>query len=164
MALIRISELWTYRACSKCHEVLHTDFFAKNIKTKSGFAYHCKSCKRLYGQYQDKKQPYRRSPKGRYIYSKHAAKTRNIEFSLTRQEYISVVGSASCFYCQGSLPVTGSGLDRVDSSVGYTKNNVVPCCGRCNWTKGDRWTFAQFCEFIPILRKLKKEELSGAGI
>ena len=30
-----------------------------------------------------------------------------------------------------------SGVDRIDSSKGYTKDNVVPCCGKCNRMKGD---------------------------
>jgi hypothetical protein len=30
-----------------------------------------------------------------------------------------------------------NGLDRVDSSLGYLETNVVPCCWRCNYAKGD---------------------------
>ncbi len=28
-----------------------------------------------------------------------------------------------------------SGIDRVDSSVGYSMNNCIPCCKVCNWSK-----------------------------
>ena len=31
-----------------------------------------------------------------------------------------------------------NGLDRLDSSRNHSKDNVVPCCKRCNWTKGSR--------------------------
>ena len=31
-----------------------------------------------------------------------------------------------------------NGIDRVDNSLGYTKANVVPCCGECNEGKMDR--------------------------
>lgn len=30
-----------------------------------------------------------------------------------------------------------TGLDRVNSSVGYTSDNVTPCCGKCNLAKRD---------------------------
>ncbi len=30
-----------------------------------------------------------------------------------------------------------NGVDRIDSSLGYTINNSVPCCYRCNWMKTD---------------------------
>jgi hypothetical protein len=33
--------------------------------------------------------------------------------------------------------ITFTGLDRVDSSVGYTPDNIVPCCWPCNWAKSD---------------------------
>jgi hypothetical protein len=32
----------------------------------------------------------------------------------------------------------GHGIDRVDSSGGYTSGNVVGCCARCNFVKHDR--------------------------
>jgi len=32
---------------------------------------------------------------------------------------------------------TYNGLDRIDSAKGHTLDNVVPCCARCNWMKGD---------------------------
>ena len=28
-----------------------------------------------------------------------------------------------------------SGIDRIDSNIGYIKNNVVPCCNKCNTAK-----------------------------
>jgi 5-methylcytosine-specific restriction endonuclease McrA len=53
---------------------------------------------------------------------------------------------APCHYC-GLPPYTVShrkkdqafvytGIDRVDNEKGYTPDNVVPCCGVCNFMKG----------------------------
>ena len=40
-----------------------------------------------------------------------------------------------CRYCgETSLRMT---LDRVDNSQGHTRDNVVPCCIRCNYLRGD---------------------------
>jgi hypothetical protein len=30
-----------------------------------------------------------------------------------------------------------NGLDRIDSSKGYSENNVVPCCWKCNRSKAN---------------------------
>ena len=68
-----------------------------------------------------------------------------------------VLSQQDCFYC-GSPPsnrrnavcdrnsefrkINGvfvySGLDRVDNTIGHTKNNVVPCCFDCNIAKLER--------------------------
>ena len=33
-----------------------------------------------------------------------------------------------------------NGIDRVDSNIGYTNENSVPCCKTCNFAKNDLWT------------------------
>jgi hypothetical protein len=38
-----------------------------------------------------------------------------------------------CHYCGENR--TNNGIDRVDSSLGYFKNNIVPCCKQCNFGK-----------------------------
>jgi hypothetical protein len=87
-----------------------------------------------------------------YIYG---AQTRTIEFSLSVEEFRSIT-SLPCFYCN-KLPSQISrasskkhtaeavknseyiynGIDRVDNKLGYTADNVVPCCKRCNDVKND---------------------------
>lgn len=93
-----------------------------------------------------------------------SAKKRSIQVELTMEEF-SVVTSADCFYCWGSLPFAGYGLDRKDSSGGYTLENVVPCCKICNRIKSDILTSRQMFEmrdhlaqrrFDAILRSMKR--------
>ena len=38
-----------------------------------------------------------------------------------------------CYYCDGR----GGGIDRVDNRLGYTLDNSVSCCRRCNMMKSD---------------------------
>lgn len=79
---------------------------------------------------------------------KSDAKKSNREFSLTIDEFISIVNS-DCYYC-GTPPFQDrgnktksvikplNGIDRVDNTRGYTSDNVVPCCVYCNKAKLDR--------------------------
>jgi len=82
------------------------------------------------------------------------ANNRNIGFDLTIEEFKDIT-SKECFYCgekpnffSGEPAITKTmrnhtlyrynGIDRVDSSRGYEKNNIVPCCKWCNLAKGNK--------------------------
>ena len=58
------------------------------------------------------------------------AKGKGLEMSLTVLEFEFMITS-ECYYCGGS----GGGIDRIDSSLGYTTNNTRPCCFQCNLMK-----------------------------
>lgn len=75
------------------------------------------------------------------------AKSRGHAFELDDETFDALIQSP-CTYCgrpprnrasswrRNSIKVY-SGIDRVDSSKGYTKENSVACCGRCNRWKSD---------------------------
>jgi len=78
---------------------------------------------------------------------KRGAKERHLSWNLTDDE-IKYITKLPCFYC-GSVPkrtfrvrkgTNGNyiynGIDRVDNSKGYTLENCVPCCRKCNRDKG----------------------------
>jgi hypothetical protein len=94
--------------------------------------------------------------KFRFTSYKAAAKRRGIEFSLTRDEFISYWGKP-CSYCGDSVDKIG--LDRIDSDRGYFVDNVVPCCILCNWVKMRRSAI----DFISHCRRVA-EHSSVAGI
>lgn len=95
-------------------------------------------------KYQDK---YTRKPDTRYIKFLSSCKSRGIECTLSKEEFIGMIGK-KCTYCYEDVTVEcGSGLDRIDSSRGYTSDNVVPCCRRCNVAKNDM-NLEQFKDFI----------------
>ena len=75
---------------------------------------------------------YHQSAKGRFSLTKNGALRRDIPFKLTLEQFSSFEG-AKCRYC-GDL-LSNIGLDRIDSSGGYTIDNVVPCCAICNTMK-----------------------------
>jgi hypothetical protein len=87
------------------------------------------------------------------------AVSRGLDFSITLEEFAAISGQ-NCAYCN-SPPrtrkyrirlITFNGVDRLDSSSGYTSGNVVPCCKRCNIAKLDS-TVAEFAEWIDAVAK-----------
>jgi hypothetical protein len=77
----------------------------------------------------------------------HGAKKRKLQFNLTDSEIDALIMS-NCSYCgfepnqcytlkdRNNYQFYYNGIDRIDSSVGYEPNNVVPCCKTCNFAKG----------------------------
>ncbi len=71
-----------------------------------------------------------------------SAKRRGIEFSLSKDDVEKLVTS-QCFYCSADPSNTikrprindvfyYNGIDRIIASRGYTLDNCVPCCWKCN--------------------------------
>ena len=76
---------------------------------------------------------------------KRDAKRRGLSFDLTETQFRSLV-LRPCFYCGAApsqkgarkfreAPFIYNGIDRVDNGEGYGIENVVPCCGVCNYLK-----------------------------
>jgi hypothetical protein len=78
-----------------------------------------------------------------YKYYKANADRRKISFELSPEDFLPLLYEP-CYYCgdkqtnevmrHGDL-FKYNGLDRVDNSKGYLKDNVVPCCKTCNKMK-----------------------------
>lgn len=66
-------------------------------------------------------------------------KKKNFKLSLTFEDYLELVKDKTCFYCHERIS-SGVGLDRLRNKAGYTYDNVVPCCGRCNRLRGNLLT------------------------
>ena len=70
-------------------------------------------------------------------YKRHARK-KGVPWELTDEEVWELITS-DCHYC-GAPPSRGyagktNGIDAVDNNEGYTVDNTVPCCKRCNKAK-----------------------------
>lgn len=72
-----------------------------------------------------------------------------------------ILSQMNCFYCNSvplnltTEPVSKqsffyNGLDRINSSIGYYINNILPCCKNCNWMKHVR-SINDFNEWITII-------------
>lgn len=94
-----------------------------------------KSCKHCINDLQreiayNKYHKLRKYRKIKSIY-KSGAKVRNIPFNLSLDDVIKLIDS-ECYYC-GDL--NSKGIDRIDNTKGYTKDNCVSCCKFCNIMK-----------------------------
>ena len=97
-----------------------------------------------------------------YNYKNRAIK-KGREFSLTEDHFRQLITS-DCHYC-GDPPSNKAfnskfpddkfiynGIDRKDSKLGYTIDNVVACCGNCNYAKSDL-TQEEFFELVNKIHK-----------
>jgi hypothetical protein len=79
---------------------------------------------------------------------KSTAKAKKLPMTLSK-EYVEKLVQSHCFYCNEKFTVP-IGLDRIDSSLGYIENNVVPCCSTCNRMKLN----LDLSEFITHINKI----------
>lgn len=90
------------------------------------------------------------------------AKIRDLSVGFDKETYATLVAGRACHYCGGSLPETGGGLDRKNSSVGYSVENCVPCCRNCNSIRGaDLISYKEMLEVAKLLRKLRTKTDAG---
>ena len=125
-----------------------------------------KSCRCLLGE----KRPKNTAFNMLYSRYKRSSFRRKLEFTLSKSEFTAIV-TQNCHYCgafptQKSLAKSGkyaakdlflyNGIDRINSLVGYTIENIVPCCGICNRAKYTM-SYEDFKNWINSLSLLSKK-------
>lgn len=95
-------------------------------------------------------------PNRRFSLNKHEAIKLGKTWELTEDQYYLLI-KQPCFYCGLALNSSvRSGLDRVDNTLGYIIDNVVPCCVECNVAKSDLFSYNEMKQFIgPAIRAVK---------
>lgn len=73
----------------------------------------------------------------------------NIDFD---SKYYNYLLSMPCYYCHNLFENGCRGIDRLNSSLHYTKNNSVPCCKTCNLLKNSL-TLKEFQDKITFIYK-----------
>jgi hypothetical protein len=113
-------------------------------------------------KHKDTHKKYHATVKGRYSYLKNSLKRygKVLECTITLEQYEKLIEN-SCYYCSGPLfhSAYGAGLDRIDNSLGYHVNNVLPCCGECNKLRSNRLSVSETVEVIKLLKKFRKTDL-----
>ena len=93
----------------------------------------------------------------------HAAREHpELDHTLTYEEFLTFVNDLSCHCCESAVEFVARNingkrairynLDRKDNGRGYCADNLVVCCKRCNYTKGDRFTYEQFVQIGKVIR------------
>ena len=88
-------------------------------------------------------------PRFRWRGYKARAKKAGIPFELPFEGFMSL-WQAPCRYCGTTIETIG--LDRLDNNLGYTLENLVPCCPICNQIKG----MSTVAEFLARCRRIAK--------
>lgn len=135
------------------------------VRARELLSGHVKSCG-CYRRKFNKKIPGESAFNNLYNKYKCSANYRNLEFNLSKKEFISLT-KQKCHYCNiepkqnietpyknGSYIFNG--IDRLDNSRGYTLDNCVPCCGICNKAKRD----LSYNEFVNWIDRLIKNRSS----
>lgn len=85
---------------------------------------------------------------------------------ITYEEFLEFAHESICHYCD--LPVRWNeylrvgrrsfayNLDRKDNKLGYTKDNCVVCCTRCNIGKSKHFTYDEWKQIGDVIRSWKK--------
>ncbi len=113
------------KMCGDCNKIVESNEFVKNK---------CLKCYDIYKKNEENRKP--QDPLIRHLSDyKSRAKDKNLEWQLTDDEARNYFNS-KCNYC--NTLNNYNGIDLVDSTIGYIKNNVVPCCSICNIMKGTK--------------------------
>jgi hypothetical protein len=132
------------KTCKTCGEEKPLTDFPASKKQDGSLSYrpHCYSCKYdkevLAGRVQDKEYMRSYYYKNKLDFKLKAYRHRDrVEFKVTEtiEQYDAIaVMQSSCYYCGKEK---ADGLDRRDNTKGHSKDNVVPCCEKCNNILGD---------------------------
>jgi hypothetical protein len=151
------NNLW----CNSCKKVKNKKEFCLR---KDGTKRHCKSCERSYRKANQKrtnefvKQWGKENPNKKLHYAAKArAKARGLDFTIEIKDIV-----IPDFCPLLNIPIligkdkqNSPSLDRIDSSKGYTKDNIQVISWRANWLKNN----ATIEELITLADNLKKINL-----
>lgn len=93
----------------------------------------------------------------RFKLAQRTAKRRDKLWSLSLEEYSSIVLPGICAYCSEAIPNKAAALDRKDSSLGYSIDNVVACCAKCNRFKLDYLSYEEMVAVTALLKQMRSK-------
>lgn len=113
----------------------------------SGHSKSC-GCNKLFSGEKRRKHGINNTFKSVFNNYKNRAKKRNLSFLLTQEEFLNII-QKPCVYClnektsyfkgktKWEKDFLYTGIDRINSNLGYEIGNVQPCCKICNRAKSD---------------------------
>lgn len=136
--------------CTMCD----TSIVCRDLYTLNNHSGNCTSCCQ-------KGRPYEHM----FNRLKATARNDNKEVLISFEDYLELVNS-NCHYCNsdikwleyskienGTRSSTAYYIDRKDSKIGYLKDNIVPCCTRCNRGKNSIFSYKEWYEMTKPFRE-----------
>lgn len=142
------------KVCFRCKEEKSYDLFFKHHQTSDGYHSWCKICCKLGNE--KSRNKLNSTIEGRATVflrnARNSAKKRNQEFSLKISDIVDFWNEQAgiCAYSGREMTLTAGQLntvsiERIDSTIGYTKGNTILVCQAINRMKSD-FTFEDFYE------------------
>lgn len=141
--------------CTKCNSES-----IKSLKTIMTTKEYCSNCEIK----RKRKEPTLDAPRNciKYSYISGAIE-RGYSFSLSDEDFDELI-FGNCFYCgqepeehksdfrlnKTNLPFKRNGIDRLDNNIGYTKENCVTACSKCNRMKSN----LNYLDFMQHIKKI----------
>lgn len=98
----------------------------------------------------------------------YKASKRGVSANITYLEFLEFTRIKECHYCNTvikwsirNLLKNGSksNLDRKDNLIGYSKENCVVCCWKCNNSKGNRYSYEEWYTMNRCFREKDQNEV-----
>jgi len=117
--------------------------------------------------------PDKQALKNRYLQAyRQSASRRELEWSLVDSLFFEII-KKNCHYCgvapstelkRNNQQLTVNGVDRRNNGIGYTLENVVPCCKTCNYLKKSMpyGEFVAYLDRVTVFRTNKLTLAKGA--
>ncbi len=132
------------KKCTKCGEEVDIEKYHKDPIQKNGLHCWCPSCRKESGKkrWQRKRDDggleellnYYHTQRGKYSALVSRCNKHNLNLEIDFEQFKEYFWDKNCYYC-GDKILTKTGIDRVDNKIGYTMDNCVPCCSKCNVMK-----------------------------
>ena len=112
-------------------------------------------------------RPYRRKRPFESVYN-NFVKRAKYPVSITYKDFVELATIKNCHYCNAEIiwheygrsqkrGGGGSNLDRQDNNKPYNIDNVVVCCGRCNYAKGAHFSYYDWVEIGKLIKSWDKK-------
>lgn len=128
------------------------------LNKHSGLCYFCNAKKLLPKALEKRRKRDKEALYNRLVDSSNIRNKNNKIISY--EEFLEFTKINKCHYCNKNVIWTSKStynLDRKNNDLGYFKDNLVVCCGPCNKTKGDRFTYEEFLQLSPILKDIQNK-------
>ncbi len=137
------------KKCTQCGVTKPLNKFTRWKGSKDRYRSYCKACSSKY-----QSSYFTNTRTGQYHKLLCSAKRNGSEFTLTVDGVAKLYKQNICYYCNRRVTIgfgrkhklTDRTVDRKDNTKGYTVDNVVIACRRCNLMKGEWLTAEQTLE------------------